>query len=348
MTIQFPTFRPHPLLRGGHLQTIGGCYLPWRPVPYRAVQHLVPLADGDKIVLHDDRPAVWQPGDPIVLLVHGLGGCHLSGYMQRGMVKQTERGLRVFRMDLRGCGAGFAHARHPIHAGRSDDALAALRFVIALCPHSPVHLVGFSMGANIVLKMAGELGSGAPPELASLMGVCPPIDLTECSRNIQLGKNLIYDRSFVTGLMRHLERRKKLVPGAITRPLPGRPRRLFDFDNHFTAPLGGFADAHDYYARASSAPLLQHITVPTLIVTSATDPIIPIGPFERAAYSPTTELVITACGGHLGFVGRQGVDPDRRWLDWRILEWIGSHDQKRRLVPPHLRPTPKEPLFVRQ
>jgi predicted alpha/beta-fold hydrolase len=261
------------------------------------------------------------------------------------MVKQTERGYRVFRMDLRGCGAGFAHARHPIHAGRSDDALAALRFIINLCPQSPVHVVGFSMGANIVLKMAGELAAAVPPEIVSLMAVCPPIDLIECSRNIQLGQNIIYDRSFLTGLMRHIERRKKLVPGALIRPLEPRPRRLFDFDSQFTAPLAGFADANDYYARASSGPLLRHITVPTLIVTAATDPIIPVGPFERATYSPTTELVITPCGGHLGFVGEGGVDADRRWLDWRIIEWISSHAKERRLVPPHSRPAVKQRTF---
>ena len=341
MSLDFPIFRPHPLLRGGHVQTIVGCYLPWRRVPYRAVQHLVPLDDGDKIVLHDDRPPDWQPGGDAVLMAHGLGGCHLSGYMRRGVVKQNARGYRVFRMDLRGCGAGFAHARHPIHAGRSDDALAALRFVMNLCPQSSVHMVGFSMGANIVLKMAGELAANPPAELASVMAVCPPIDLMECSRNIQLGKNILYDRSFLSGLMRHLERRKKLVPDALVRPLQPRPRRLFDFDSQFTAPLAGFADAQDYYTRASSGPLLRHITVPTLIVTAATDPIIPVGSFERATYSPTTELVITPCGGHLGFVAKRGIDPDIRWLDWRIIEWISSHVKDRRPPPPHSRPAGK-------
>jgi predicted alpha/beta-fold hydrolase len=254
------------------------------------------------------------------------------------VAKQNERGYRVFRMDLRGCGAGFAHARHPIHAGRSDDALAAIRFVMSLCPHSPIHVVGFSMGANIILKMAGELAAQAPPELASVMAVCPPIDLTECSRNIQLGRNLIYDRSFVTGLLRHLERRKRLVPDALVRPLHPRPRRLLDFDSQFTAPLAGFADAYDYYARASSGPLLKHIAVPTLIVTSASDPIIPVSSFERAAYSPTTELVVAPCGGHLGFVAQRGIDSDRRWLDWRIIQWIAAHAKERQPPAPHLRP----------
>jgi predicted alpha/beta-fold hydrolase len=161
MSLTFPNFEPHPLIRGGHLQTIIGSYLPWMKVRYRATQHQVPLADGDRIALHDDLPGGpedrgqktegrgqgWQAGDPVVLLLHGLGGCHLSSYMQRCAVKLTDRGFRVFRMDLRGYGAGFPLAKHPVHAGRSEDAAAALDYVIDLCPDSPVHLVGFSVGA---------------------------------------------------------------------------------------------------------------------------------------------------------------------------------------------------------
>jgi predicted alpha/beta-fold hydrolase len=327
MSQSFPSFRPHPLIRGGHLQTILGSYLPWQKIAYAARQHQVPLTDGDRIVVHDDLPAdqAWQPGDPAVLLLHGLGGSHLSSYMQRCTVKLTARGYRVFRMDLRGYGAGFPLARHPVHAGRSEDAGAVLDHVLELCPHSPLHLVGFSMGANIVLKLAGELGPLVPGNLASVMAVSPPIDLMECSRNIQRSANRLYDRMFVRSLLRHIQRRKVAVPGALARPLDPPPRRLFEFDNRFTAPLAGFANAEDYYIRASSGVLLRHIVVPTLILSAANDPIVPVKPFETASYSPTTKLLITPCGGHLGFVARRGADPDRRWLDWRVVEWIESH-----------------------
>jgi predicted alpha/beta-fold hydrolase len=349
MSLAFPDFEPHPLIRGGHLQTILGVYMPWQRLEYRARQHFVPLPDGDKIALHDDLPEAegkrgqgtgtrgqrtddrgqgWDNGDPVVLLLHGLGGCHLSGYMQRCTAKLTHRGYRVFRMDLRGYGAGFPHARHPVHAGRSDDAAAVLAYVIEQCPDSPVHLVGFSMGANIVLKLAGELGPQVPENLASVMAVSPPIDLMECSRNIQRPINRLYDRSFLQNLLRHIERRQREVPGALARPLTPLPRRLIEFDNLFTAPLSGFADAHDYYTRASSGSVLRHITVPTLILSAANDPIIPLKPFETASYSPTTRLVITPCGGHLGFLARRGIDPDRRWLDWRVIEWIESQSRR--------------------
>jgi predicted alpha/beta-fold hydrolase len=334
MPLEFPPFNPHPLCRGGHLQTIAGCYLPWQRVPYQAVQHQVPLADGDHILLHDDCPAGWSPADPTVLLIHGLGGSYLSGYMQRCMVKLTAQGMRVFRMDLRGCGAGFALAKHPIHAGRSDDVAAALSYLMEKCPGSPLHAAGFSMGANMILKMAGEWGAAAPRELVSLAAISPPIDLIECCRRIQIGAGRFYDRSFVTGLMRHIRRRQQLIPGALSRPVLPTTRRLVEFDNQFTAPLAGFVDAYEYYTHASSGPLLARITVPTLIVAAATDPIVPIDPFEKASYSPTTQLLVTPCGGHLGFIGRQGDDSDRRWIDWRVGEWITAHQPQRSLAMP--------------
>ena len=358
--VEFPPFRPHPLVPGGHLQTILGCYLPSASIPPGTLHH-VPLPDGDHIALHDDGDGLagTKPGpgaapvriDPpqdalteprpagqIVILIHGLGGCHQSTYMQRCSARLRERGVRVFRMDLRGCGAGIKLARHPIHAGRSEDAGAVLGYVSRQCPGSAIHLVGFSMGANIVLKLAGELGSQAPPHLASVMAIGPPIDLIECSKNMQRGWNRLYDRRFARNLVRFIQQRSQVRPDALSRPLVPQPRSLLDFDAIFTAPLSGFADTDDYYTQASSGRLLPRITVPTLIVTAASDPIIPVGPFERASYSPSTQLIITPCGGHLGFVGARGVDPDHRWLDWRIVEWVASH-AVRPAADPRSRPT---------
>jgi predicted alpha/beta-fold hydrolase len=154
------------------------------------------------------------------------------------------------------------------------------------------------------------------------MAVSPPIDLIECTRNIQRGFNRVYDRRFVRSLVRHIRQRTALVPGALSRPLVPRPRRLLEFDSLFTAPLAGFTDVQDYYIRTSSGAFLTRIAVPTLIVTAASDPIVPVAPFERATYSATTQLVIAPCGGHLGFIAAAGIDPDLRWLDWRVVEWI--------------------------
>jgi uncharacterized protein len=319
MPINFPPFRPHPFVRGGHAQTIVGCYLPVGVRLNGSRQRRVPLADGDSVVLHDDGPVEARSA---ALLVHGLGGCGLSGYMLRCSAKLRQRGVRVFRMDLRGCGAGIGLARHPLHAGRSEDAAAALAYASQECPGLPIHVVGFSMGANIVLKLVGELGDRAPAWLASVMAVSPPIDLVGCSQAIVRSLGGHYDRRFVQSLLRHVRQRTRLLPDALVRPLDPRPQTIREFDRRFTAPLSGFADVDDYYTRASSGPLLSKIAVPTLIVAAASDPIVPVAPFKRASYSPTTQLAITPCGGHLGYVGARGDDPDCRWLDWRVVEWV--------------------------
>jgi len=170
--------------------------------------------------------------------------------------------------------------------------------------------------------LAGELGETAPPHLASVMAVSPPIDLMQCTGRIQKGMSRIYDRRFVRLLVQQIRQRDKLMLSAHTRPLAPPPRRLMDFDSLFTAPLSGFADVHDYYTRASSVWVLGRIAVPTLIVTAASDPIVPVTCFERASYSTTTQLHIAPCGGHLGFIAAQNSDPDVRWLDWRIVDWV--------------------------
>jgi predicted alpha/beta-fold hydrolase len=328
MPVDFPLFRPHPLILGGHLQTIAGAYLPNGVSPSAKIHH-VPLPDGDSLALHEDdvggsHGIELGVANRSALLLHGLAGSHQSGYMLRISAKLCARGIRVFRLDLRGCGAGVGLARHPLHAGRSEDAAAALDFVHQLHPESSIHLIGFSMGGNIVLKLGGELGKKAPRHLASIVGVSPPIDLAQCTSQIQRGLNQIYDRAFVKALIRHIAVRNNFVPDAYSRPLTPRPRRLMDFDSLFTAPLSGFADVHDYYSRASSGPLLRSISVPTLIITAASDPIVPIACFEQMAFSPSTQLVVARCGGHLGFIAAKNQDPDYRWLDWRIVDWIES------------------------
>lgn len=318
------SFRPHPLVRGGHLQTIVGAYLPHPARLQGTVNHQIPLPDGDRLILHDDAPPSWTQGNRVVLLVHGLGGCHESPYCLRLAQKLHQHGIRSFRLDLRGCGAGYALARHPGHAGRSEDARAAIEMIASLCPGSPVSAIGYSMGGNIVLKLAGECGAQPPGGLDRVAAVCPPIDLSYCSQNMTRGLNWIYDQTFIRSLTQLVERRRRELPelAADLGPLVPPPRRLFEFDDRFTAPRSGYSGAAEYYARCSSAPLLHCIDLPTLIITAADDPLIPVEMFERAERSTAVALHIAESGGHLGFVARRGVDPDRRWLDWRLLEWV--------------------------
>lgn len=317
----FPRFDPHRLLRSGHLQTIVSAFLPAPRVPYRAELRYVELPGGEQLALHDDRPATWRAGDRCVLMLHGLSGSYRSPYMVRIAQKLNARGVRVFRMDMRGHGAGLRLAWSAGHAGRSEDVEAAIRTVVTLCPDSPLGLTGVSLGGNVLLKWLGEAGESAHPQVDRALAVSPPIDLMHCCQLIQRPKSRLYDRAFVRDLMKLVERRRPHWPELAQVDLRRAPRSLLEFDNRVTAPLSGFRDAEHYYTTASAGPKLATIAVPTLILTAADDPLVPAEIFAAAPRSEFVKLHVTQHGGHIGFIGRSGVDADRRWLDWRFVDW---------------------------
>jgi predicted alpha/beta-fold hydrolase len=304
------------------------------------------VSDDDEIVLHDDRPTGWRAGDRTVLLLHGLSGCHASLYMQRIAAKLNDRGMRTFRKDLRGCGAGTELAALPYHSGRSDDAAAALRFIGETCPDSPTTIIGFSLGANIVLKLLGELGERSCGGLDSAVAVCPPVDLLACSMNLSRWSNRIYDGHFVRTLWRAARQRSAngVSPvdsgnSAAAEPNSARqranhyrmprhrPRRLFDFDEVYTAPISGFRSAQHYYNTCSSAQFVPAIRQPTLVIAAADDPMIPRRIFDGLEWPACIQFQMESSGGHLGFIARHGVDPDCRWMDWRIVDWVTTLDR---------------------
>lgn len=321
-TSAIPPFVPLPWLVGGHAQTIAGAYWPLRLPVERTVQCVVPLSDGDALMIHDDCPASWQAGDPIVVLVHGLAGSHQSPYVRRLASKLVQQGLRAVRLDLRGAGAGLPLARLPYHSGRSDDVRAVVEFLSNHSPGSPVIVVGFSLGGNIVLKFLGEVGDQPCGHLVSGMAVCPPIDLQAGSDMLGRLTNRIYDRHFVRILRHQLRERLRVRPDAAMTVFPQEPRRLRELDEYFTAPLAGYRSADEYYERCSSQLVIDRIGVPTWIIAAHDDPIIPVEPFTRLSENELLRLTVTRHGGHLGFIGRRGIDPDRHWIDWRVIDWV--------------------------
>lgn len=313
---------PHRLLPGGHLQTLAAFLLPQRLPAYAAKQHVVVLPDGDRLVLHDDCPPPWQAGERAALLIHGLAGCHGSAYLVRLAARLNAVGVRTFRMDLRGCGAGLTLARLPYHSGRSEDAAAALQAIARVCPGSPTTIVGFSLGGNITLKLLGETGSTPPGNLTRGVAVCPPIDLAVCVAALARPLYRWYDRYFARLLVKRLKERQQLVPDAPAARFTRRPQGIYAFDDAFTAPVCGFGTADNYYRQASSLPFLPAIRIPTLILAAEDDPLVLAEPFRRAELSRSTSLHLVRSGGHLGFLARHNHDPDGRWMDWRIVEWI--------------------------
>ncbi|MGH7222283.1 MAG: alpha/beta fold hydrolase, partial [Gemmataceae bacterium] len=190
-------FRPLPLLRNPHVQTLLGALVPGLHCPLPDERSLVRLADGDCLVLHNNTPLGWKDGDPLALLVHGLTGSHLSPHIRRLAALLLERRVRVVRVDLRGTGAGLALARGVYHAGRSDDLRAVLAELHTWSPASPLLLIGLSLGGALSLRLAGEAAKQPVPALRRVAAISPPIDLPRCSALLSLPKNRIYEDKFI-------------------------------------------------------------------------------------------------------------------------------------------------------
>lgn len=311
------TFRPHPIFPGGHLQTLAGFYWPAKLPAYQAEMTRIPVPDGDQIALHDDCPDGWQPSRPVALLLHGLAGCHQSGYMVRLADRLTLQGIRTFRMDMRGSGASAGFAKLPGHAGRTEDAQAAIEYIASRCPASPLTLVGFSMGGNIALGTAANAAKTKMGNLQKCIAVCPPVNLSKCCRELQQGTGRFYDRY----LLRFLIEDWQESGGTVTE---STPQSIYEFDDLVTAPRSGYQDAEDYYAHCSSGPRLAEIDIPTKILAAKNDPIVPFAAIAQSERSPCVELISTSSGGHLGYVTRKRNVSDGRWMDWQLANWISE------------------------
>ena len=320
-----PPFRPHRLLRGGHLQTLASI---GKTVELNlpTVRHEVEVSDGDSVVLHDDQPKAWRSGEPTLMLVHGLTGCHSAPYMLRLARRFFDRGIRVFRMDMRGCGAGIDAASQLTHAGRSADIVAALDAVANETNEGPLWATGISLSANQLLRASGRIGEGRDDRpdwfdrLERIAAVAPPLDLIRCSKNMNRFSRRPYNRYFIHWLLQRVPSQVRLRADFQQAMSGPKPKTLWQLDDRFTAPLSGFKDASHYYTESSAKSAVRHNRVPTLVLASQDDPLVPIPCFtaDPGIWPATTQLMITKTGGHVGFIDRRGSS----WMDEVLASWF--------------------------
>jgi predicted alpha/beta-fold hydrolase len=313
-----PLFRPLPFLSNPHVQTVIGHFAGWASDQLKAIASLVRLADGDAVAVHENTPAAWRSGGDCALLIHGLGGTHRSKYMVRVTRRLLSHGFRVYRMDLRGAGVTLPHCERLYNAACSHEVRAAFETVRDHNPQSRIFVIGFSLGGNIALKLAGEAAEHPLPGLAGVATVAAPIDLIRCSELIL--RYPLYDRFYVRNLIRQVETHARLSPRRQA-PAWRKPMTLRLFDELYTAPRGGYRDAIDYYNQASAFSLIPRIDVPAFLLTARDDPFVAWDPYAKLPPRPQQSVLIANGGGHLGFLGpdgRGGV----RWAETQIIDWI--------------------------
>ncbi len=313
-------YRPHTLLRSGHLQTIlGGTTCGWRP-PHNVLSIQIELADGEHILAHEEIGVAIPSDAPVTILLHGLGGDHTSPYLQRLAHRLSTAGQNVWRVDMRGCGAGLTLAWRPPHAGRSDDLAAVVRAAHKKFPNSPINIAGFSLGGNIVLKMLGEAALGLlelPLDSIRLaLAVAPPIELGKCADRMDTATGRIYTKYYLKNLGRQVAARRAAWKQWADIPADPVPRTIRQFDARYTVPLGGLLSTDQYYESCSAKPLIPQIATQTIVLVDKTDPVVTASSFmDGEVDNPNVEFQFTKHGGHMGYWGRDDSGKTIRWME---------------------------------
>lgn len=309
--------------------TLAGALLPRRtPGLRRADGRLFEVEPGTQLLAR----CHWQREprrSPTLALVHGLEGSSESGYMRTLAAQAFAAGFNVLRINQRNCGGTERLTATLYNSGLSADFRAVLLELIERDRLEQIFFAGYSMGGNLVLKMAGELGGEAPRELRGVCGVCPTLDLAACVDAIERRENWLYQLRFVRDLKSRMRRKAKLFPGKFELNGLGGVRTLREFDDAITAPCAGYRDAADYYERASAMRVVQRIAVPTLILTSKDDPVVPFESFSASeiAGNPNIRVAATDFGGHCAFISRTN-GAERYWAEARVLEFCVAHAQE--------------------
>ncbi len=238
-------------------------------------------------------------------------------------------GWNAVRLNQRNCGGTESLTPTLYNSGLSGDYRAVLTELIGRDGLSEIFFVGYSMGGNLVLKMAGDLADAAPPQLRAVAAVCPALDLALCADVVGLPHNFVYQHHFVSGLKDRMRRKANLFPGKFDLGPMERVRTLREFDDVITATYCGFRGASDYYARSSALRVAGEIRVPTLVLTAQDDPFVPFASFSDPALrkNPNVSLIAPGHGGHCAFISRHAGDA-RFWAEARVMEFCANHESR--------------------
>ncbi len=308
-----------PIFRNPHLLTIAGNFWPRKIDESRfpVTRKLYTIDGRNTVLVLEHRPQVPPKGQ--ILFLHGLEGSANAGYIVSFAQEALSRGFVVHRKNLRSCGGTEELCETMYHSGLTNDTEVILRR-LREGGDGPIFLVGFSLGGNVALKLAGELGE--TDLLAGVCAVSTPIDLAAAVKSLDRPANLLYARRFLKRLRQRVERKSRLTPDLYTTDGLHAVNTIWEFDDRFTAPLFGFGTAENYYRTQSAQRFLHSIRVPTLVITGKDDPLVPFSMYEQhAAFktNPALTLLAVEHGGHLGFLSRSR---PRFWLDGVALDWI--------------------------
>jgi uncharacterized protein len=308
----------NPIVRNAHLLTIAANFWP-REIDANRFPPLRRIYDTDtntKILVIEHQPGPLSRGQ--ILFLHGLEGSSEAGYIKSFAQDALLRGFGVHRSNMRTCGGTESLSGTMYHSGLTSDTRYILQQIHQSRP-DPLFVVGFSLGGNVALKLAGELGDDS-----FLTGVCAistPIDLAACVRALDRPSNRVYARRFLARLKERVRRKAYLSPQLYSTEGIDSVNGIWEFDDRYTGPLFDFGNAENYYRTQSAQRFLGAIRTPSLLIHAKDDPIVPWEIFNHQAFleNPYLELLLSEHGGHLGFLSRR---KPRFWVDGVVLDWM--------------------------
>ena len=321
-------FRPRRFLTGAHAQTIVGNFLPRQNLLPPPEERLFRVEPEMQVLCHCHWQADRRAAMTLVI-VHGLEGSSESQYVIGTGSKAWAAGMNVVRMNMRNCGDTEHLGPTLYNSSMSGDVGAIAQTLISEDGLQKLALLGYSMGGNLVLKLLGEWGDKAPPEIKAGVGVSPAVDLAPSADALHEPVNRVYEWKFMRGLRRRVLRKAALYPDRykIEPREVSRLRSVREFDDFVTAPYCGFRDAQDYYERAASSNVVDRIAVPTLVIHAADDPFIRILPETREKLLRNSNITFLepVRGGHCAFLAHPN-GYDGRWAERQAIAFIQSAD----------------------
>ena len=323
----FGQFVPHPRLRNGHVMTVFSWARrrPAPPLPAPEVRYFG-VAPGTRV----SADCYWQPTRaerPALLMLHGLEGSSAAHYMLGIAGKAFAAGMSAVLLNQRNCG-GTEHLGPGLyHSGLTDDPRHVLNELVMRDGVPRIGVAGYSLGGNLALKLAGEYADSPPAALRAVCAVSPILEIADCVNALERRSNFIYEWNFVRNLRARMRRKDLHWPGRFAVDRLHSVRTVRQFDDVFTAPHFGFDGAEDYYRRASAMRVVDRIRVPTLVIAAQDDPFVPAAMFEAPALreNPHVTTIVTAHGGHCGFVAGPGADDDGYWAETQLVRFVADH-----------------------
>ncbi len=302
--------------------TIAAAYWPRRFTLPKAEQRLFRVAEDSQLL----GQCHWQQAKrldvPVIAIVHGLEGSSDSDYVLGIAEKAYHRGFHVVRLNQRNCGGTEKLTPTLYNSAMSADYRAVLEELAKNDGLTQIFFVGYSMGGNLVTKMAGEYGHAVPRALRGVCTVCPAIDLAASADALEKRENYFYQRWFVKGLMARYARKVKLFPQIYSLRGFRKICTVREFDDSITAPCFGYRDAEEYYEAAGARKVVARVRVPMLMITAQDDPFVPYESFLAALVeeNPAIQFVAPKHGGHCGFISRYA-GAARFWAEARVIDF---------------------------